>query len=79
MAEDIEEIVKREVAAAREILRSDGIIASNKALKEKLDRHFPDDPEPNPDAPQPPKKKDEPEKPDTPERKPGLWWGDSVA
>lgn len=77
MAEDIEAIVKREVDAARKILREDGIIASQKAIQEKLAKHFPDDPEPGNDDPKPPDKKPEPE-PGQPEKKRGIWWGDNV-
>lgn len=77
MAEDIEAIVKREVDAARRILREDGIIASQKAIQEKLSKHFPDEPEPDDGKPKPPDKKPEPA-PSDPAKKPGLWWGDQV-
>jgi hypothetical protein len=77
MAEDVEALVKREVEAARKILREDGIIASQKAIREKLDKHFPDEPEPGSDDPQPPDRKPEPE-PSQPEKKKGIWWGDNV-
>ena len=78
MSDDVEEMVKREVAEARRILREDRVLVSNAAILARLDKHFPDEPQPaNPDKPQPPKKKEEPET-GQPEKKPGVWWGDKV-
>jgi hypothetical protein len=77
MAEDVEALVKKEVAAARAILREDKLLASHTALKTKLDKHFPDEAEtPDDGKPKPPDKKDTPETGE-PERKPGIWWGEA--
>lgn len=66
-----EDIIKREIAAAREIIRSDRIMG-------KLNKHFPDEPEGEGDGnPKPPKKKDEPDP--TPPKRGGLWWGDATS
>ena len=69
MADDVEAMVKREVAEARRILREDKLLA-------KLNKHFPDEPDPEPDdgKPKPPDKKPDPEP--GAEKKPGLWWGE---
>jgi hypothetical protein len=64
--EPTEDIIRREIAAARQIIRDDKILS-------KLGKHFPDKPETDPDAPPVPPKK-EPEEP--PVRK-GLWWGEA--
>jgi hypothetical protein len=78
MSEDVEAIVKREVAAARAILREDKLIASHGALKAKMDKHFPDEEEVTDDGkPKPPDKKPTPE-PGT-DKKPGIWWGGTVS
>lgn len=70
--------IKKEIAEAQRILREDGIIASNKAIMEKLQKHFPDEPaEPvNPNEPQPPPRKDDPNAPPQPPK--SKWWGDSL-
>lgn len=71
MAEDVEEIVKREIARARNILREDRVLG-------KLNKHFPDEPPADdPNKPKPPDKKPEPEDAQ-PEKKPGIWWGAEV-
>lgn len=80
--EDIEGVVKREVDAARAILREDRILLSNKQIMERLDKHFPEE-SPNTDPPEP---GSDPEKPPAPEPKPpketpkkrGLWWGEQT-
>lgn len=66
MADDpTEAMIKREVAAAREIIRSDKILA-------KLNKAYPDEPPADPNAPPaPPKKEPGPEP-----VKRGLWWGE---
>jgi hypothetical protein len=65
-----EAMVRREIAAARRILREDRILA-------KLGKHFPDEPPSDPGAP-PPDKKDPPGDPTPVTPKKGLWWGDSA-
>jgi hypothetical protein len=68
MADDpTEAIIKREIAVARRILREDRVLA-------KLDKHFPDEPPVDPDAPPAPPKKDPPA---DPPKKGGIWWGDA--
>jgi hypothetical protein len=70
--------IKREIEEARRILREDHIIVSQKAIQEKLAKHFPDEPEPpDPTGPNPPKRKAEPNEP--PKPKPNLWWGDALS
>jgi hypothetical protein len=77
MADDIEAMVKREVAAARAILREDRLLASHGAIKAKLDKHFPDEDEGTDDGkPKAPPKKETPET--GPAKKPGIWWGGAV-
>jgi hypothetical protein len=66
MAEDVEALVKKEIAEARRILRDDKVLA-------KLNKHFPDE-EPDDDKPKPPPKKDNPETKE-PAKRPGIWWG----
>jgi hypothetical protein len=69
MADDpTEAIIKREIAAARRILREDRVLA-------KLDKHFPDEPPVDPGAPPAPPKKDPPA---DPPKKSGIWWGDQA-
>ena len=68
--EPTEDIIKREIAAAREIIRSDRIMG-------KLNKHFPDE-EPEDDGnPKAPKKKDDP--PVEPPKRGGIWWGEATA
>lgn len=68
-----EEMIKREIKAAREILREDRLIKSHGEIRERLDKHFPDnskgtgDDPPKPPDPVPPKEQ--------PKRK-SLWWGE---
>lgn len=67
--EPTEDVIRREIAAARQILREDRILA-------KLNKHFPDEPVHDPkNGPPPPDPKDPPTGP--PERK-GIWWGDTT-
>ena len=80
MPEDpTEEMIKREIAAARAILRDDSVLKSHRELSTRLDKHFP--PEPSPDNPP----DSDPGKPPSPPRKDpppvlkqrgGLWWGE---
>ena len=86
MAEDnpTEEMIRREVAEAARILREDGYAATQQAIKAKLDKHFPDEPDPDKKDgdtgdgnPSPPDKKDPPNP--SGEKKRGLWWGDAVS
>lgn len=70
MTDPTEAVVRREVAAARRILREDRMLA-------KLSKAFPDEPPVDPAAP-PPDKKPDPGKPPETARK-GLWWGDATA
>ena len=65
MAEPTEAIIKREIAAARRILREDKILA-------KLGKAFPDEPVTDPNAPPAPPPKDPPE----PKKPRGVWWGE---
>lgn len=68
MSDPTEDIIKREIAAARQILREDRLLA-------KLNKHFPDDPPPHDpkDGPPPPDPKDPPA---DPPKKRGIWWGE---
>jgi hypothetical protein len=65
--EPTEDIVKREIAAARKILREDKVLSAHRELMGKLTPPEQDDPE-NPPAPKP---RDPPEPP----AKRGVWWG----
>jgi hypothetical protein len=66
--EPTEDIVRREIRRARQILREDRVIRAHSELMERL---APSDPKPpgNPPAPVP---KDPPDPP----KKRGVWWGD---
>lgn len=85
--EDIEGVVKREVDAARAILREDRILLSNKQIMERLDKHFPEespqsgDPEPEPSSgsggEKPPAPEPKPPK-ETPKKR-GIWWGEQTS
>jgi len=72
--EPTEAIIRREIAAARRILREDKILRSHSEMRERFDKQFPVAPE---GTPQPPKPGDP--KPPKPEggRK-SLWWGDAT-
>jgi hypothetical protein len=73
--EPTEAIIKREIAAARRILREDKVLASHAALSERIDKHFPAaEPPADPSNPPPPPRKDEPADPPP---KTSLWWGTS--
>jgi len=73
-----EEIIKREIAEAARILREDGHSANLAAIRAKLDKHFPDEPDPDTeddgDGPKKPDKK--PAGDPEPSKKSSLWWGD---
>lgn len=60
-----EAAIRREIIAARKILREDRLIG-------KLDKAFPEEAKPDTDGPPPPPEKDPP---DTPVKK-GIWWGE---
>jgi hypothetical protein len=65
MPEDpTEAMIKREIAAARRIIREDKMLA-------KLSKVYPDEPPADPDAPPAPPAKD----PADPPVRRGLWWG----
>ena len=75
MADDpTEDIIKREIAKARDIIREDRIMA-------KLGKHFPDEPEgkDGKDGPTPPDKKEEPGKSGEKAARRSIWWGDAVS
>lgn len=78
MSEEDKAAIKREIEEARRILREDGILTSNRAIMEKLNKHFPDpEPEPDPDkGPVPPKRKENPNEPPKPKK--DAWWGDAI-
>lgn len=73
MTDPTEEIVKREIAAARKILQEDRHAAGLNELRSRFDTHFPDNSDPSktgkpkPPDPVPPKEQ--------PVRK-GVWWGE---
>ena len=67
MSEPTEAIIKREIAAARRIIREDKILA-------KLNKAYPDEPKTDPNAPPAPPAKDPP----APTVKKGLWWGENA-
>ena len=46
-----DEAIRREIAEARRIVREDKILVSHNRLSAKLDKHFPDEPEPDPNVP----------------------------
>lgn len=75
--EPTEAIIRREIAAARRILREDRVIKSHSEMRERFDKQFPPDPVAPEGTPQPPKPGDP--KPPKPEggRK-SLWWGDAT-
>lgn len=71
--EPTEDIIKREIAAARRILQEDRHHAAITGLTERFDKKFPADPE-NPEGTPPAPKPKEPAS-DIPAPKPSLWWG----
>ena len=71
--EPTEEIIKREIAAAREILRSDRHHAAITGLTQRFDEKFPAEPKAPEGTPQPPKAKEPSDS--LPAPKPSLWWG----
>jgi hypothetical protein len=70
--------IKAEIAEARRIVREDQHILAIRGVREKLDKHFPDEPEApavpegTPPAPEP---VDPPADPPKPKSK---WWGDAI-
>lgn len=78
MSDDVEAMVKREIAAARRIIQEDRLLKSHGEIKAKLDKHFPDEVETEEDGkPKAPDKKPEKET-SAGDRKPGIWWGGAV-
>lgn len=75
-----EEVIKREVAEAARILREDGHSVRLAAIEAKLNKHFPDEPDPgkvDPNAPpEPPDKKEPPADPTGKKKPSSIWWGD---
>ena len=63
--EPTEAVIKREIAAARRIIREDKILA-------KLNKAYPDEPATDPNTPPAPPAKDPPE----PKKPRGVWWGE---
>ena len=73
-----EEMVRREIAEARRILREDGLLLTQKEILARFDKHFPDEtPEDESGDPKPPKRKESPETAQ-PEEKSGIWWGNKL-
>ena len=76
-----EDMVRREMAAAVEILRSDMYLTHSKTMAERLDkleaRFGGGDDTGNGDGKTPPPKKEEPPSPPASKRR-GLWWGDAL-
>lgn len=72
--EPTEEVIRREIAAARRILREDKLIASHAALTARLDKHFPEAPEGTPQPPAP-AAQGKPAGGDVKARR-SVWWGD---
>lgn len=72
--------IDEKIKEAARILREDHVHVSLKELRERFDKHFPDEvtepPEPpsDPNAPPPPPKKDEPAKPSGEGTKKSGWW-----
>ena len=73
--EPTEEIIKREIAAARRILQEDRHHAAITGLTKRFDEKFPADPQAPEGTPQPPKPKDPPADA-TPPAKKSIWWSD---
>ena len=77
--EDKEEM-KRELDAARAILREDKILAHNKLMGERWTRVHGEDPPPteptDPNVPPAPDKKEAPQ--DPPDKPRHGWWGDAL-
>lgn len=74
-----EEVIKREIAAAAKILREDGHSVRLSNIEAKLNKHFPDEPEEDPNAdPSKPKSPEKKDPKDDPPPKKGLWWGDAT-
>lgn len=71
--EPTEDIIKREIAAARRILQEDRHHAALSGLTERFNRQFPEEPSAPEGTPPPPKPRTDPAPPAAP--KPSLWWG----
>ena len=65
--EPTEDIVRREIRRARQILREDRVIKAHSELMGKLTPADPPEPPGNPPAP-------EPREPAEPPKKQGIWW-----
>lgn len=76
-----EDMVKREIAAAVEILRSDASLKHSRSMDERLGRlearFGGGDDTGNGDGKTPPPKKEDPATPPA-SKKRGLWWGDAL-
>lgn len=71
--------IAAEIAEARRILREDKILSGQKAIHEKLSKHFPDEPSPgNPEPPTGVPPAPDPKDPPQPQKKKGAWWGDQL-
>jgi hypothetical protein len=78
MSDMTPEEIKAEIAEARRMVREDKILAGQKAIHEKLSKHFPDEPtspEPPEGTPPAPPAGDPPT---DPPKKKGVWWGDAI-
>jgi len=72
MADPTEDIVRREVARARRILQEDGHRVELRSLRERFDKHFPEESPEEEGKPKPPPAN--PPKDPAPEKKGGIWW-----
>jgi hypothetical protein len=75
MSEMTPEQIREEIREARRIIREDKIIVGQKAIHDKLSKHFPDEPiipEGTPPSPEPIPPSD------VPPKKKGKWWGDAI-
>jgi hypothetical protein len=72
--EPTEEIIRREIAAARRILQEDRHHAALTGLTERFDKQYPQAPIPPKGTPPPPDPKNPPADPPAPRR--SMWWGD---
>ena len=74
MADPTEDIVRKEITRARQILREDKLIQSHGELRDRLDKHFPDNSGTGDEPPPAPK----PTEPKEPPKQSSLWWGDQT-
>lgn len=70
--EPTEDIIRREITAARKILREDKVLSAHRELMTKLTPPEPGDPPKDPGNPPAP----EPKEPAEPPAKRGVWWGE---